>query len=167
MAHDHKPGGGARTVVIDVIVAALTFSFGAVVIYDSIRLGWSWGADGPQAGYFPFYIGLLICIGSVVVLAQSIARWRRDAAIFVEAGQFKQVLKVLVPSVLYVLAVQFIGLYAASALFIGLFMKVIGGYGALRSATVGILVSVVAFMLFEIWFQIPLPKGPLEALLGY
>ena len=168
MADNHgSAGASARTVVVDLVVAALVFALGAIVAWDSYRLGAGWGSDGPQTGYFPFYIGLLLCICSAVVVVQSWVRRGADRKVFVTTGQLKQVLVILLPSTVYVLGVQLIGVYVSSALFIGLFMKFAGKYGWLRSAVVGLAVSVSAFMLFEIWFKIPLPKGPVEALLGF
>ena len=74
---------------------------------------------------------------------------------------------ILLPSAVYVFGVWLIGIYVSSALFIALFMKFAGRYSWLRSASVGLAVSGAAFVLFEIWFTIPLPKGPVEQLLGY
>lgn len=157
----------ARTVVIDLVVAALVFTLGAIVGYDSYRLGASWGADGPQAGYFPFYIGLLICICSVVIFVQSFVRLGTDRRVFVTRAQFKQVLVILLPSTAYVFGVWLIGIYVSATLFIALFMKFAGHYSWLRSSVLGLVVSISAFFLFEIWFKIPLPKGPVERLLGF
>jgi hypothetical protein len=157
----------ARTVTVDLAVAVLVFALGALVVYESFRLGASWGSDGPQSGYFPFYIGLLICISSIVVFVQAISKFKSDRAAFVSVERLKQVMVILVPSALYVAGVQLIGIYVPSAVFITLFMKIIGKYSWLRSVVVGLAVSVVAFMLFEVWFKIPLPKGPLERLIGY
>jgi len=156
-----------RIVTMDLVVAALIFALGALVVFESVRLGASWGTDGPGAGYFPFYIGLLICVCGAVVFAQSLVKLKTDRRVFVTAGRFKQVLVILLPSTAYVLGVQLIGIYVPSALFIGLFMKLVGKYNWLRSTVVGLGVSVSAFVLFEIWFKIPLPKGPLERLIGY
>jgi hypothetical protein len=168
MADNHESAqADARTVAIDLTVAVLVFMIGAAVGYESYRLGAGWSSDGPQAGYFPFYIGLLICICGAVVFAQSLLKLKADRRIFVTAGQFKQVLVILLPSTAYVLGVQLIGIYVPSALFIGLFMKLVGKYSWLRSTVVGLGVSVSAFVMFEIWFKIPLPKGPLERLIGF
>lgn len=168
MAHnDESSSAGARTVVIDLAVAVIVFALGAVVAWDSARLGASWAADGPQAGYFPFYIGALICICSAIVFVQSFVRLGADRRVFVTAGQFKQVLVILLPSAVYVFGVWLIGIYVSSALFITLFMKFAGHYSWLRSVVMGFAVSVTAFVLFEIWFKIPLPKGPVERLLGF
>jgi hypothetical protein len=168
MEHNPEPArAAARTVVMDLVVAGVIFALGALVAYDSHRLGSSWGDDGPQTGYFPFYIAMLICISSAVVFVQALARLKSDRHVFVESGQLKQVLIILVPSTLYVLGVQLIGIYVSSAIFIGLFMRVFGRYPWLRSAVVGLGVSAASFVMFEIWFKIPLPKGPLENLFGY
>jgi hypothetical protein len=168
LAHDHQSTQtGARTVLVDMVVAVLIFALGALVVYDSYRLGAGWASDGPQAGYFPFYIGLLMCICCAVVFGQSLARLKSDRRVFVSTGQLKQVLVILLPSAAYVLGVQLIGIYVPSAFLIGLFMKFAGQYSWQRSVAVGVAVSVVSFVLFEIWFKIPLPKGPVERLLGY
>ena len=168
MLHDQESGqGGTRTVLVDLVVAVIIFLLGALVAWDSYRLGASWGADGPQTGYFPFYIGVLICISSGVVIVQSLLRMKQDREVFVQREQLKQVMVILLPSTVYVLGVQFIGIYVPSALFIGLFMRLFGNYSWLRSVVVGAGVSIASFVMFEIWFKIPLPKGPVEALLGY
>lgn len=156
-----------RTVSVDLVVALLIFVIGAVVAEESYRLGSSWGSDGPEAGYFPFYVGLLICLSGAVVFVQSLVRSKTERGVFVSGPQFRQVLVILLPSIGYVLGVQLIGIYVSSALFILLFMKIAGRYSWLRSAVVGGIVSVSAFVLFEIWFKIPLPKGPLERALGF
>ena len=168
MAHNQETApAGARTVTVDLVVAVLIFALGALVVWESHRLGSSWASDGPQAGYFPFYIGLLICICSTVVFVQGMLRRGTDRGVFVNSEQFKQVLIILLPSTAYVLGIQLIGIYIPSALFIGLFMKFVGKYSGLRSVLVGAGVAVISFVLFEIWFRSPLPKGPVERLLGY
>jgi len=165
--HENGAHRGVSAKTMEIVVALLTLALGLVVIYDSRRVGAGWAEDGPQAGYFPFYIGLLICVCGAVVFAQSLVKLKTDRRIFVTAGRFKQVLVILLPSTAYVLGVQLIGIYVPSAFFIGLFMKFVGKYSWLRSTVVGLGVSVSAFVLFEIWFKIPLPKGPLERLIGF
>ncbi len=83
--------------------------------------------------------------------------------------QLKRVLSVLVPSAIYVGAIMLLGIYVASALFIALFMIVLGKYSPLKSVVVGVAVNALFFMMFEVWFKVPLYKGALEPLrfLGY
>lgn len=165
--NENSTQGAARTVVVDLAVALLVFALGALVAFDSYRIGAGWASDGPQAGYFPFYIGFLVCVCSGVVAVQALLRMRTDKAVYVTVGQLKQVMVILLPSLAYVLGVQLIGIYVSSALFIFLFMKIAGRYSWLRSVMVAAIVSLGAFAMFEIWFKIPLPKGPVENLLGY
>jgi len=135
-------------------------------MFDSVRLGARWGEDGPQAGYFPFYIGLLVCLAAVVNLA-SAALSRKDAdKIFVDWQRFKLVLAVLVPAALYVALVGWIGIYVASVLFIGFFMRWLGKYSWWKVVAVSVGTMVVFFLIFEVWFLVPLPKGPVESFLG-
>src|SRR5688572_17223910 len=148
MAQEPQAADGAiRTVIVDLVVAVLVFLVGALVVYDSNRLGSGWAPDGPQAGYFPFYIGMLICISGVVVGVQAALQLAKDRQVFVLGSQLRQVMVILLPSTVYVLGVQYIGIYISSAVFIGLFMRLVGKYSSLRSAAVGVGVSVVAFLL--------------------
>lgn len=152
---------------VEIAVAVLFLLVAAVVIYDSNRIGFGWAPEGPQAGYFPFYIGVLIAIASIVNLLQAILAQDLGRKTFVERGQFRLVLSVLVPMAIYVAAIYFVGIYVASVLFIAIFMRWLGRFGWTKIALVGLLVPVGLFFMFEIWFLVPLPKGPLEALLGY
>jgi putative tricarboxylic transport membrane protein len=155
----------ARQKSAEIVVAALFFLLGALVIYDSVRLGSTWGTDGPKPGYFPFYVGLIICVSSVINILRAAVSSADKDKVFVEVGQLKLVLAVLVPTAVYVLAVTWIGIYVASAGFIGFFMRWLGKYPWWKVAAVSIGTVVVFFLIFELWFKVPLPKGPVESFL--
>ena len=150
----------------EIAVAAAFFVFGAIVVFDSVRLGARWVADGPQPGYFPFYLGLIVCISAVVTLVLALRMPEEQNRTFVERGQLKLVLSVLIPSVLYVALVGWLGLYVSAVLFIAFFMRWLGKYPWWKVAAVSLGNSIVFFLIFERWFLVPLPKGPLESLLG-
>ncbi len=150
----------------EVFVATLLACIGAIVIADSLRVGMGWADDGPQAGYFPFYIGLLLIAASAWVILQQLRRWVR-VRVFAEREQLKQVVTVFVPMVVHVALIKFIGIYVASALLIAWFMVRHGQHRRWVTAAVAIGVPLVFFVVFERWFIVPLPKGPLEALFGY
>ena len=138
-------------------VALFLLSLGGLVMYDSVRLGFRWAGDGPEAGYFPFYIALLICVSSLGVWGQVFFGKRR--------GEHK----VLVPAAIFVFGIQMIGIYVASVAYIAFFMVWLGKYSWIKSVLLGIAVSVVTFMMFEIWFKVPLFKGAFNPLsiIGY
>lgn len=167
-SESHPSHGRGPTVShVDAAVAAIIVLFGAVVVYSNYQLGASWGSDGPESGYFPFYIGLFILASSGVTLYQALFGVKRNTEEFVEPARFKQVITVLIPTVAYVLAIYFVGIYVASALFIGGFMMGLGKYGIAKTALVSVGVMAVLFWLFEVQFLVALPKGPLEAYFGY
>jgi putative tricarboxylic transport membrane protein len=151
----------------EIAVAALFFIFGAIVIYDSARLGIGWQeVHGPRPGYFPFYIGLLICVSAVVNLVRALRVAPEKNPAFVHVGQLKLVLAVLIPTAIYAALVTWIGIYASSVLFIGFFMRWLGKYPWWKVVLVSVLTAVVLYVIFEIWFKVPLPKGPVESMLG-
>ncbi len=151
---------------VEIGVALIVLALGALVIYDSARLGAKWADDGPQAGYFPFYIGVMLCVASAVNLVRALLLKPAKASVFVEYGQLKLVMKVLIPTAVYAGVISTLGLYLASTVFIAFFMRWLGRYPWWKVALVSIGNSVFFFLVFEMWFRIPLPKGPLEAALG-
>ena len=151
---------------VEMGVAAIIFLFGALVVFDSYRLGARWGDDGPQAGYFPFYVGLLVCISAGMTFARAWRNTKLAGESFVERSELKTILTVLVPSIVYVGLIEYLGLYVASTVFIAYFMRRLGKYSWLRVGLVSVGVMVAFFLTFEIWFSVPLPKGPLETALG-
>ncbi|MFN4004581.1 MAG: tripartite tricarboxylate transporter TctB family protein [Hylemonella sp.] len=160
---------GVATHIVDAVVAVLVIILGGIVILGSRKLGSEWTSDGPGAGYFPFYIGLIIVIAGVGILYQSVAGKKKNTEVFVDKQALGQVLSVLLPAVVYVGAIQLLGLYVASAIYIALFMIILGKYGWLRSVLIAVIVNTVFFLMFEVWFKVPLHKGSLDPLgfLGY
>lgn len=155
---------GAATNIIDAVVAVLVIVMGGIVIYGSRKLGSEWTSDGPGAGYFPFYIGLILCISGIGVLYQALAGKEKNTEVFVDRESLGRVLSVLLPAAVYVGAIQLIGIYVASAVYIALFMIILGKYSWLKSVTIALAVNAVFFMMFEVWFKVPLHKGAYDML---
>ena len=153
--------------VAEAIVAVSILLVGVVMMTDALRIGIGWASDGPKGGYFPFRTGAILSIVSVVIFLRGLFGKHRNHELFVSWDRFKMVLAVLIPTVLYVLATQFIGIYVASAVFIGGFMRAIGRFNWPKVILISVVISVMLFWMFEIQFLVPLPKGPLESLFGY
>ena len=170
--NEDTPGAGHSVITVrtmEIVVALLLLVIGAVVAIDSFRLGARWSDEGPQSGYFPFYIGLIIGIASLVTLLQAVLGKTGGNKAFVEREQLKQVFAVLLPAALYILGIQLIGIYVASAVYIAVFMVWLGKYAWLKSVLLGLAVSASLFVMFEVWFKVPLPKGMFNPIgfLGY
>jgi len=145
-------------------VALFVMALGAIAMIGSLQVGIGWGAEGPKSGFFPFWVGLII------VLASARNFWRAleipPTRLFAQWGQIAQVRKVVIPMVIYVSAVPWLGIYVSSALLIAGFMRWLGRYGWLLTLAVAILLPIAIYITFEEWFLVPLPKGPLEDWLG-
>ena len=149
----------------DLATAVVLMAAGVLVVWDSLRLGIGWGSDGPQSGFFPFWLAVVLLVSCAAIAWQA---WRRASrTAFVTRAQLKPVLSTLLPSAGFVVLTQFVGLYVASALFMTFYMRWIGRYGWVPIALVAVLFPVLTFVIFETWFLVPMPKGPLEAWLGY
>ena len=169
-AEDGPAPGGVRTAAVEAATSLLLAGVGAAAIWDSRRLGAGWGTDGPQSGYFPFWLGVVLIaasLGNLLLVLRARGGGAKGGGIFVTWPQLRLVLSVLLPTVFYVAAIPFTGLYAASAVLVAWFMIRLGGFRWWVAVASGLATAAVAFVVFEEWFLVALPKGPVEAFLGY
>ena len=149
----------------DLITASILILPGALVIVDAMRLGVGWGIDGPKSGFFPFWLALIMVVCCAIIMAQQARKAIRSA--FIDPGKLSPVLKVLWPAILAVALMQWLGLYVASALYLGFYMRWVGRHSWTAVISLAFGIPLVTFLIFERWFYVPMPKGPLEAWLGY
>lgn len=154
---------------MELLVAACFLGVSLLVITDSLRVGNAWGTDGPEPGYFPFYIGCLLFGGASWIILQTLWAWKQDDGkeVFAEKHEFNLMLLMLVPSAIFTAAIFVLGIYLASLVFVAAFMVWQGKYSYFKSIAVGTSISALLFSLFEVWFKLPLPKGFIETWLGY
>jgi hypothetical protein len=170
LAPEHKPGQVETTLsrrTMELVVAGLFMAAAVVVMMDSLRIGVGWAFDGPRPGYFPFYIGLIMFVSSAITFIAHVAGKSPDLSNFVDRSALSLVLKVLAPTIGFVVLIYLLGIYVAAAVFIAFFMWWLGKYSPAVAVPVGLAVPVVLFWVFEIAFLIPLPKGPVEEALGF
>ena len=150
----------------DLATAALLFLTGAVVAFDSWKLGTGWGTDGPESGFFPFWLAFFLALSSVILFLQAAFR-ASPGGTFVSREKLRLVLKVAWPAAAMVSLTHFVGLYVASALYLGFYMRWIGRHSWALVVVLSLGIPFVTFLVFEKWFLVPMPKGPLEAWFGY
>ncbi len=151
---------------VDVVVSFLLLAFAGLLAYDNWRTGMGWDATGPQAGYFPFYLSVILAGASVWGIAREFLARKAAAETFVTREQLRRVLQVFVPTLAFCLLTQWLGLYVASFLLIAGFMVFVGRIAVWKSLLTAFLFSLVMFVTFEIAFDVIMPKGPLESLFG-
>ena len=159
------PVAGRRTV--ETITLAILLAFALTMAWDNWRTGITWESTGPKAGYFPFYVSMILGAACLWGLGIEIVRRGRRDTPFVLRNQFRRVMQVFVPTLAYVPATQWLGLYVASFLLISGFMMWVGRIRAWIAIVTALVFTVAMFITFEIAFDVIMPKGPLERLLGY
>jgi hypothetical protein len=162
---DGASGAGPSQRAVEFGLAIVMCVFALIVIAGSVQAGIGWGDEGPKAGFFPFYVGIIILAASIFNGIQALSVGTDKT--FADWGHLRQVFSVLVPTAVYVAAVPFLGIYLSSILLIAFFMRWLGNYGPALIAPVAIGVPVAFFIVFERWFLVPLPKGPIENWLGF
>ena len=150
----------------DIVCGLVLGVVALVVLGEGLRLGIGWSTDGPEPGFFVFYLGVCLLAAAALIVAS--AFWRRsETRPFVGPGQLRSVATVFLPAVAMVILTHFAGLYVSGALYLAAYMRWIGRHSWALILLVAIGVPVVTFLVFEVWFLVPLPKGPLETRLGY
>jgi putative tricarboxylic transport membrane protein len=149
----------------ELVTASVLILLGGIVLFDAVRLGFGWGPDGPRSGFFPFWLALIMVVVCVAIIAQAVRRAENKS--FVSREQLGSVLKVLWPALAFVALIRFVGLYVSAALYMGFYMRWVGRHSWATVLLIALGVSIGAFLVFEKWFLVPMPKGPLEEWLGY
>jgi putative tricarboxylic transport membrane protein len=145
----------------DIIVALILMLVGMVVLADAIRLGFGWGMSGPEAGFFPFYMGLgtVICTFFIVLRAVKVYKKEGAGKPLIMEGGLKQILWVLIPAIGMILLTELIGLHLATVLYLAFYMGVVGRLHWGKVILLSILVPLVVYVMFDRVFLIPLPEG--------
>ena len=157
--------------VLDAITAALLMLLSAIVIYDALRIGAGWGNEGPQSGFFPFWLATLLAVVGIVLFVQALRSQSKEP--FVTGDRFMPVLKVLGPLAGFVVLTDppgpwsGLGLYVAAGFYLGFYMRWVGRHDWRTVVALATIVPVITFLIFETWFLVPMPKGPVEAWFGY
>ena len=153
--------------IVDVAVSILLLALAVALGYDNWRTGIGWDSTGPQPGYFPFYLSVILAGASLYGLVTAYLSRKEAAETFVTRAQLRRVMAVFVPTLLFCLVTQFLGLYVASFLLVAGFMRIIGRIALWNSLLTAFLFSIIMFVTFDIAFDVIMPKGPLEAAFGY
>jgi putative tricarboxylic transport membrane protein len=149
----------------DLATAAVLMALGGLVMFDAVRLGFDWGSDGPKSGFFPFWLSVAMLITCGLIVVQSLRRSTQEA--FVTREALRPVLSVLLPATAMIVVMEVAGLYVASALYVAFYMRWVGRHRWSTIALLSVGIPVTIFVIFEQWFLFPMPKGPLEAWLGF
>jgi putative tricarboxylic transport membrane protein len=155
------------TRTVDVVVSLLLVVLAAALGYDNWKTGIGWDSTGPEPGYFPFYLSVVLAGASLYGLGAAYLSRREAAETFVTRAQARRVLAVFVPTLLFCLVTQFLGLYVASFVLIAGFMRAVGKIALWKSLLTAFLFTALMFVTFDIAFDVIMPKGPLEAAFGY
>jgi putative tricarboxylic transport membrane protein len=153
--------------IADVTVSLLLLALALMLGFDNWRTGIAWDSTGPQAGYFPFYLSVILAGASLYGILAAFLSRREAAETFVTRAQLRRVMAVFVPTLLFCLATQFLGLYVASFLLISAFMRMVGKIALWKSLLTAFIFTAAMFVTFDIAFDVIMPKGPLEAAFGY
>jgi hypothetical protein len=150
-----------NTRTADIAVAAILMAIGCVVAYDAVRLGAGWGLEGPQAGFFPILMSILVIGGGIIIIRQALTGKSsvKGEKRFVPAGGLMPVLTVCIPAIGMVLLTEVVGLYIAAMIYLAGYIRLVGAFHWRTVLLVSIPIPLIFFVVFEKIFLIPMPMG--------
>jgi hypothetical protein len=152
---------------VEVVVYLLLVALALLLGFDNWRSGMGWAKDGPQSGYLPFYLCVILAGASLYGLALAMLRRTAAPKTFVTRDQLRRVMQVFVPTLLFCMATQWLGIYVASLLLVAGFMWLVGRIALWKSLLTSVLFALIMFMTFEVAIDVIMPKGPIEAAFGF
>jgi hypothetical protein len=156
----------ASTRTVEIVVALLLLALAVLLAWDNWRTGIAWDSTGPQPGYFPFYLSVILGGASLYGLIATLFKSGESSGTFVTRAQLRRVAVVFVPTALFCLATQYLGIYVASFVLIAGFMRFVGKIATWKSLLTAVVFTAIMFVTFDVAFDVIMPKGPLEAALG-
>jgi hypothetical protein len=142
------------------IACGLTlFSLGLLVLWESLTLKIGWGINGPEAGFFPFWLATGLVLSSAAITVRAVSTRQLGAKPFIARSGIISVLKVALPACAMVVLTESIGLYPAALIYLAVYMRWIGKHSWGVTALVSIAVPLCSYFIFDKWFLIPMPKG--------
>src|SRR2546427_13297215 len=97
--------------VADVVVSVLLLALALTLGWDNWRTGAGWESTGPQAGYFPFYLSVILAGASLYGLVAAFLSRREASEVFVTRAQLRRVLAGFLPTPPFCLGMDVLGLY--------------------------------------------------------
>lgn len=155
------------TRAVELVACLVLLGLALTLGYDNWRTGAAWDSTGPQPGYFPFYLSIILAAASLYGVIAAALSPPHGQQTFVTRAKLRRVLAVFLPTLLFCLATQFLGLYVASFLLVAGFMRAIGKIALWKCLVTALVFTGIMFVTFDILFDVIMPKGPLEAAFGY
>jgi len=152
---------------MEMVFALVTMVFGATVVSGALEFSIGWGEIGPEAGYFPFRIGTLIVLASLVNLVRAVKRRRAAVETILTGEEGRRLVAFALPVLAFVGIVMVLGVYVASALYLLFTVGLVARHRLPFTLGFSLGFPLFLFVLFEIVFRTPLLKGPVEAVFGW
>lgn len=145
----------------DLFSSIFWFFVGLGFIFGGVRLGiGQWRAPGP--GFLPVVCGGIMSGLSVVLLIMTLSAKSIPLGkmyFWKEKTSWRKVSFSLLSLVLYMILLNYLGYLLTSYLLINYLVKFVGKKGWILSIVVALLVSMISYLVFQVWLEVPLPKG--------
>jgi hypothetical protein len=144
----------------EIITCLILLTIAGVVMSQAIRLGPGWGDAGPRAGFFPFWLSVILGLSSLWILAQTVRQpSTSEGSRFFPPGAPRLVLTVFLPMAGAIALIEVVGFYISALIYLLVYIRVTGRQSWTLTVAVAILFPLLTFLVFERWFLLPLPKG--------
>src|ERR1700749_1712485 len=82
------------TRLVDIVVSLALLALAVVLGVDNWRAGASWDSTGPEPGYFPFYLSVILGAASLYGIGAALLSRKEAREAFVRRAQLRRVMAV-------------------------------------------------------------------------
>jgi putative tricarboxylic transport membrane protein len=143
----------------ELLWAAVMLVVATIVIRESFQLGFGWQEYGPQAGFAPFWLGVLLLLSTGGVLLRGLYV-ESGATFFINRQGMWEAVRIFLTSVLITIGIVYLGVYIATLVYTLLFSRWLGRHRWPVAIAFAVLTTLAVFYGMEKGLRIPLPKSP-------
>jgi putative tricarboxylic transport membrane protein len=144
---------------VEIGTAITLLALGAMILNEALRLGPGWGEQGPQPGFFPFVLTIMLIIGSLGVLYVNAYRHPDMRPFFEVSQEIVDLLKVGVPVAVAVFVIRWAGIYITAGVYLAFFMAWYGKFRWWQALAGGLLLPFILWLVLTRGFAIPMPMS--------
>lgn len=144
------------------IAGLALLALAAAVVYGALQLRY-YTSLGPGPGFFSFWIGIVLGLLALVMIAQTFRQSPEPLAwdFVPDRAGFIRIGLVLLSLLIAALFLERIGFFLTMLVVYMLLLRGLGGYRLLTTAVAAVLVSFGTYYVFVKWLNVPLPSGVL------
>jgi putative tricarboxylic transport membrane protein len=142
-----------RVTAVLLLALSVAFTAGALKYYS-----W-WGPGGPGSAFLPFCLGIVMALLALLLLVRSLQAKNPGAAWLPRGQGLRDMLVVLLATVLFVALLKVVGMVLGTALYLAVLIRYLGRHPWWVTVAVAVAAAGFNWLVFVHWLHVPFPEA--------